>query len=247
MQGLVTRFNFTNFLKKKILWLMLIIFILFIILIVIVGLKTKDREELCFNEKKLYIVYVDKNLKQSEVLKNQKRIKSLGGAGEVLFYKDLYYLVTSVYLYKNDAMEVVSNINKDFEKSDILSLTVKKIPREKKNIIKKNQECLKFFKLIDEFNMEFNEQHIMFLAGKINLTTLSNKIIEYKIKLDEIIKNYVTNDSEFYNKILTYEHTCLLYFNNFLNVFFESTKKDCLVCEFAYNMSLLQFEMASNL
>ena len=39
----------------------------------------------------------------------------------------------------------------------------------------------------------------------------------------------------------------LMYITNFLDKFFESTKKDSLLCDLAVNMAILQFEMSNNL
>ena len=88
---------------------------------------------------------------------------------------------------------------------------------------------------------------------------LSSYILEQKLELErindllanEFVKLSNTNGNE--DVISLYEESSLasnlylLYFNNFLNKFFESSKKDSLVCEIASNIALCYYDFCNNL
>lgn len=243
MQGLVTR-RFSKSTIKIIISFAIIIFILVIICITMLLFKSNNNSY--FNEKQLYIVYVEKSLKQEDLKTEQKNIKSLGGGGEIYKQKDYYYLTVSVYLNKDDAKEVVNNIKENYPEADVLSLKVKKVSKENRIKINQNKACLEFFKNINVFVNEIVEKQLMFLAGTISTRDLTTFLIEKKLKIEDIIARNESDD-EFFNSILVYENLSLFYINNFLNVFFESTKKNSLVCELSINLSFLQFDLSNNL
>ncbi|MBQ8424804.1 MAG: hypothetical protein IJX17_02130 [Clostridia bacterium] len=200
-----------------------------------------------FEEKKLYLVYACKSLKKSEVSVNQKKIKDLGGAGNIYKNKDFYYLIVSVYTNKKDAEEIKNNVKNNFKEADVLTLNIKKYSRKDIDLLKTNSNCINFIKIVDAFNEEFIEKQLLFLSGLITVRDISTFLIEKRIKVETFINNFNSKDEPLFEKVFIYENMALMYLTNFLDKFFESTKKDSLICDIAVNMAILQFEMSNNL
>lgn len=243
MQDLVTH----NFSKRRgtSVIVLVIIAIFGIASLCCVAMFKKEKDY--FSEKKIYVVYVKKSLKQNDLSVLQRDLKILGGAGEIFKYKENYNLLSSVYREKSDADEVVKNISTTFKEADYLTLTIKKVSKSNRNLINSNKQQLDFFKLVNSFNRDFIEKQMLYLSGLVSNREISLYLIEQKIKIEKILDYTEIEENKLSDKLSIYQNTMQLYIKNFLDNFFESTKKNSLVCELAVNMALLQYEMTNNL
>ena len=255
--------------------LIIIVFVILIITMCLVltpiVISIKKRPKKIFDEKKFYLVYSHKNLKQNEVKKHQDIIKKLGGSGDIYHHKDYYYLITSLYLDKSDADSVKNNIKTNFKDAGVLQITIKKISKNKQIIFFDNPVLLNFIKFQSELLEKISNYQILYLSGEIQSREIISSLLEKKLELERIIteteklnndikKNNNQNDknsksstinaekiSAVTNDCLLAQKLYLLYFNNFLNVFFESLKKDSLLCELACNIALVYYDFCNNL
>lgn len=230
------------------------ILVISIIIFIIVGfvfflcLKVKKKNEECFSKRFFYVLYLEKDTKQTVLTSLQDTVKKLGGAGEIYFYDKFYYLTASVYLIKDEALEVLKNLSQSFPNAGILNLERKKLPNSIKTKIKQNTECFRYFNFVDELILDFTEKEYLYLSGKLTQRELVSYLLEKKLNLEDIINKFIYEEEDLLMKnIYYYQNLLLLYFNNFFSTFFESTKKNSLVCEFAINSVLLSFEMVNSL
>lgn len=238
--------------------------ILIIVIIFIAVINANKKPHKIYEEQKIYFVYTSKSLKQSELKKSQDLIKKLGGCGEILFHKDYYYLISSVYASSSDAKSVLSKISDNFSGAGVLDLTIKKISKSNQNLINNHKPLFDLFNFLTSLYKDIISAQISFLSGEIITRDVINFFIEKKLKFEQIfssikILNTEQNNSkvilnnlqkipdDFYKKFDIFNSEIMLYFNNFINKFFESTKKDSLICEIACNVSLSWCEFCNSL
>ena len=220
------------------------------------GLKTT------FDEKKFYFVFTNKSVNQSELINSQELIKKLGGSGEIIQIKDYYYLISSVYTLEDDAKNVEQKIKTNFGGCGTLTLTAKKINNLIKNIAYNNQDILDFFSFQSKLSNEIIERGISYLSGQTTVRDFSAYVLEKKIELEKIKiqietinKSIESNKTDSQNErknalissVIFSSNLYNLYFDNFLNNFFDSSKKDSLVSELATNFILCYCDFCNNL
>ena len=240
-----------NFRKQRVrlrLTILIILIIVLIITIIFVCIIIKNKKGIYFKKRTFYILYIDKNEKQSELYSLQDTIKKLGGGGEIYFDGKFYYLTASVYHNKTDASSVLNNIFLNFSNSGILTLERNELSSKVVSKINENSQAKRFFKFFDECILDLMEIQYKYMAGIVTQRDLISNLISKKLELEEIMSNFNfdSEDMEF-NNIYQIQSVCLLYFNNFLNKFFESSKKESLLCELCLNIVLSNYELFKNI
>ncbi len=206
----------------------------------------KKKKPTAFDEHEYYFVYSEKNKKQAILEASVDKIKSLGGAGEIYFYQDYYYLICSVYQTSSDAEEIKNNVVKNFSGAGILTLKASKLKKNLAREIKQNEKLFSLFNFVYKTSMSYVDYAIRFMAGTIEQGKLSMQILNDKLKLDETIGDFKPN-SELSNQIFGYLNMIKLYYDNFFSKFFESNKKESLLSSLAVNFCLLRILMCNNL
>ena len=170
-------------------------------------------------------------------------------------------MLSSIYLSNSDADSVKSKIKTNYTNADKLTLTIKKIDKKTRNAISSSPLLLNFFTIQNELFSELVDKQILYLSGSITTREVSSYILEKKLEL-ETIKGNMKSEFEslsksskepenlsylVYKKSLLSLNLYLLYFNNFLSKFFESSKKDSLICELAINFALCYHDLCNNM
>lgn len=235
--------------RRKIKLISVISFILIAILIVfLIFLIPKQKSEKYFKQKSYYFVYVAKQQKANSFSEMQDLLVSLGGAGVIYNNSDNYYLLVNVYFDEDDANEIKNNIEGTFEQADFIEIKTKEISSKKKNLIKENEYVFDLVKFLYDF-LEFYEGFsLSYLSGNLTDSKFCAGLIEKRLELEQIIKNISDNNSSVLDgNAMTCGELLLIHFNNFFNNFFDSSKKESLVCALGVNMVIERIELFDNL
>ena len=143
-----------------------------------------------------------------------------------------------------DANQVLNNIFSNFTNVGILKLERKNLNSKIVSKVKNSAQTINFFKLMDKMIVDLTENQFKFMSGLITQRDLVTDILSLKLELETIMKNFeFKDDDEIMRNIYNTWSSCVLYFNNFFNKFFESTKKESLLCELSNNIVLANFEL----
>ncbi len=231
--------------KKIIITFVVLILAILMIGIIILSLTKRDKKS-CFSEQELFFVYTEKNTKQEILEVSADKIKSLGGAGKIIFYNNNYYLVSSLYFDKKDAEEVVGNISSNFPESGVLTLKVEKTKKPIKKAIKQDDKSLAFYEFFYEACNKSQGYMIDYMSRTLSQSELSMNILKDKLNLEEMIKS-LDKKTNLSQQFFNYMNMINLYYDNFLSSFFESTKKESLISGLVVELSLLRLEMVKHL
>lgn len=249
MQGYVPYVRARRKKKQYIVPLIFLLVTILVITTIIVMVSNKNKKNKIFESTHLYYVYVESSTTTHSLKVKQEVVKSLGGAGKIFEHKNMYYLLTSVYQSKSSAEEVKKNLSQNFENCGILEIETKKISSKNKNLILNNIEILEYLKYIQNFNKELNNNYIKYLSGEMSESKFVSFLLTNKLSINEKIKNL--SDIKEKNNLLDHFNNNvnmnLFYIENFLDNFFQSSKKQSLVCELALNISMQLCEMFDNL
>ncbi len=243
-------YYFKNKTRKKQnfkLWkLVLSVVLIAVIVIIVLSVTIKPKSNTYLTDIKMYFVYTDKNTKQNALTHQQDIIESLGGSGQIMFYKEQFYLIANVYFSEADAEEICQNIKPSFSNSGVLSVT-KTLSKKQKRAILENDSALECFKIFSGFANEVQDMSMKYIVGSLSESSLCNKVLSKKLELENIIKKVERDDSELSKKILTYENLCLLHMDKFFDNFFESNKKQSILAKLVVSLVLSQCELYDNL
>ena len=218
-----------------------------ILLTVSITLGASRKTNKCFEKQSYHFVYAQNN-KQILDKTEQDLVKSLGGAGIYYFYKEHHYLIVNVYLSKDDANEIKNGMAENFPNSGTITLEVKDIPKKIQSKIKDNLSYYKFFKYFHELIESFQELNMNYIAGKITQGKLMSSIITMQLDCKTIISEFENPENEeLFNNIKTYANMCKIHFENFFDEFYQSTKKQALVCALGVNLALTKIDLFNNL
>lgn len=243
MQDVVTGRVFKK--RHKINFMPVLSFILIVVFscILVASLVIKKSNKI-FEEKSFFFVSATKSRKQNELASSKDLVETLGGAGYVLENKGNFYLTVNVYSNKTDANEISSSINSAFASSEIVELKSSALSKQKQILIRQNEAILNFIKFYDKFIDDFLEMELNYLAGKITSSNLTKEIIskklilqEYETKFCEIEQTDIVQSAKVVISLV------LTHLDNFLLKFFESTKKNSILCLLAVNLAIVRVEM----
>lgn len=244
MQERVTLKNQNSF--KKVTFIILIIIMIVTIFCVGIILIFKKKSPKCFDETSYYFVYTHKANKQSMLSNHIDSLKNSGGAAVIHFYREDYYLIVSVYKTKAEAEEVQNNIKSNFPESGVLTLKTKKTSKKVKKEIKKDSVSLK---LVEDFHMLCDNlitMSIEYLSGNMSQNQFLLELLKTKLDIEENLKKF-NPKIESSKQIFNHLQLCKLQLDDFFNRFFESTKRESMICEITVNLNLLRIELSNNL
>ena len=218
-----------------------VIFALTIVFVLIFSNRSSPFDSLEF-----YFVYTDYSEKPSELENKAQGLKQLGGAGVVQNFNEKYYLVLCVYSEKEDAEEVRENILNRYKDSGVLQVKRKKIKGSIKREIKQNEKLYSCFKIVSGIATEAIAISMEYLSGKIAADRVITKFLDIKLNLDEVSRETGTN-SVLFEKILREALVERALIENFLNTFYQASKKNSIVLSLASNLVKSSIELVNNL
>lgn len=229
--------------------------ILSIILVIVLGIfsiyvafgRNKNNNNI-FCEREFYVLYLEKNKKQTGLISIQEMVKKLGAGGDIIFENGYYYLTACVYLNKDDSTQILKNITNSYNDSGVLNLKRKKVTSKNRFLIKSEVEIYNYLVFLDKFLTELSENELLYLSGKITQKQFIAFVMNSKIEINAY-KNHIDSlaESEFYQMIRTYQSLFLLYIDNFLSNIFESSIKNSLVCSLTVNFFVTYYDFYNNL
>ena len=223
-------------------------FIFFFCLILICAmLVLVKKEDKVFNKQTFFYVCTTKSRNKIDKTK-QDLVKSLGGAGVVLFYKENFNLIANVYLSEDNAKDVKNQIKTNFETAEVVKMEVKTISKSMQKKIKENFSFYKFFKYLNEIVNQLDELNMNYMSGAVSEGNMMTLLISEKLELETIIKQFENPNKEvIFENIKTYANLLLLHYENFFSEFYQSTKKQSLACMFVVNVTLTKVDLFNNL
>ena len=221
--------------------LFLLIFFISAILVV------SKRSNVCFESRKLYAVYVDKNKNLNLLADMQSRVKSLGGAGVFFQKNNDYYLIASIYNDKGDAKEVLENLRKEFESADVLEIDCKSISKKIQNELKQNNEYFELFNFLYEFLLNCEKMCFEYNKGVLSEGGFMSKLLAEKLELQTMINQASRVDCEDLRVLIDYSNLIVVHFENLFDKFYSSDKKCSLSYEFYVNLCLTYVDLCNNL
>ena len=144
----------------------------------------------------------------------------------------------------------------------LLPLTpIKKIKKNVRNLVNNNGVMLEFFRLQTVLIDDVITNQFLFLSGKLSITDFISIIVEKKLKFETLNNNTQKEIDSLSNQnngslnstinllktINVTSNLYILYFNNFLTNFFESTKKDSLASKLSFDLALCYYGFCNNL
>ena len=247
MQGLVTPRFIKR--KRKVDWLRIFSIVAAVILIIILIITVPDKKrDKNFEEVAYYFVYADKSPKENVILSKKDMLKSLGGGAVSYYFRNEYYLIANVYLSKEYSSEIEKGMIESFSNAGVISFKSKEPSISKIQEYKKKFEIFEYFEFLYDFIEKFDDLQLSYLAGSVSEIKVCKEVTSRHLKLQEIISRIESiekNDKIEY--VIENAKQCDLIFKNFLNKFFDSTKKSALVCEFFINIVFCRLELFDNL
>ncbi len=246
MQDLVTG---KIYLKHKPLKFLMIIFIILVVVVVFVlGFYFKSKSYSEFAETKYYFLVAKKSKNPKEIINMQDSVKSAGGAG-VVYQKNNYdYLIVTVYNDESIANEVLRLNKEKFNVAEILEIKTKRLKKAKKNQVK---ACFVLDSMIKKLNKTIDSvmNYVMqYLKQGLTDNKLCSNILVLRFDFDELLKRIDEIDDEKLKSFTySYLNLAIMYFSNFINNFFGSTKKQSVLCDFVVNLVFLKIEIFNNL
>lgn len=246
-QGCVTfnhRLNKTRFSIKSVIAGILFFVFLIIMFCCLVFLKKIEK---VYDKQTFYVVYVDKSRKKQPSDK-VSLLKNLGGASEIIFHKDYYYLCASYYLSENDASQVVESMSQTYVEAGILKLEAKNISKKTIQKISANISYERYFKYMYQIFDEYYKIAMGYMSGSFTDSEILQKLYKKRLELVEIIENLENKQNEkIFNDIKTYAKYTLTCFDDLTKDFYQSTKKEHLICLLGIRLVEIKVDLFNNL
>lgn len=236
--------------RKKHYFNILFILVLFFILLIftIIGFYLKRKQEIPFSRQSFYYVYAAKSKSINTLKYMQEDLKLQGGAGKIFKHDNVFYLLINVYLNEELAYNVVDE-NKNFYKdAGVFELKTKKIHKNNIYLIKKNEVVFEF---IDYLNCSIDGVYnllLKYLSSEISDNELASKLLLKKFDLNELYNEINNLENTNYIKIIKkFLNLNLMYYENFINNFFDSLTKNSKLCNFFIDLTILKLDLFNNL
>ena len=232
-----------NSIKSAIAVILFFIFLLGIFMCLVYFRKV----EKCYEKQVFYAVYVEKNKRKIDA-DNIELVKKLGGAGNVLFFKEEYYLIANVYLKEDDADEIAKGLASTFFGSGVIKIEHDSISRKKAMHIAQNLSVSKFFEKFYVFLSDFEEWQMQYVVGNLAESEFLTKLLKVKLDFETIVGEFENPDNEkIFDDIKTHGHMCLNYLQGFFNEFFKESKRESMICALKFNLAKLKVDLFDNL
>jgi hypothetical protein len=221
----------------------LVIFVLSCALIYLVPLQKANQ---IFNTKTYYLVGLYKSRKKNDAISQKSQVELLGGAGYIFEKNDVFYLISSAYIKKEDASEISSSMSKLYSGAEVVAISSKSSTKQKQIKIRQNEKVLSFCKYIDTFIDFYLDYELQYLAGKVSDSELSKTLISKKLEIEEKIKQFDAS-VELENNAKIVANLILVHIDNFFSNFFELSKKNSTVCLLGVNLAIERVYFFDNL
>lgn len=234
--------------KNKIKSAFAVILVIFVFMFLFVFLVAMKKKIVCFEKQDFYLVSACQSKKEALCLEKKDLVKDLGGAGVVCFVKERYRLVVNAYLSKDDANEVAGKIKESFTETEVIKLSAKEISRKNAERFRKETSVYRFFKKKQAFFKEFLELEMKYLKGDISNGQMISQLISKKLEFETLLKEIESfNKKEGFLILRDGLNAFVLEFEKLFDSFFESRKKQSLICEFYVNLVKMNVQMCEKL
>ena len=226
--------------------IIMILFFIFLMLIFMCLVYFRKVEK-CYEKQKFYAVYVSKNKRKIDG-DSVELLKKLGGAGNVLFFKEEYYLIANVYFSEADAKEIANGLVSTFADSGVIKLEHNSIPRKKALHIAQNLSVSKFFEKYYVFLSELEGWQMQYVSGKLDESEFLTRLLRVKLEFESIVEEFENpEDEKIFEDIKTHAHMCLNLLQNFFDDFLKQSKKESMICELKLQLIKLKIDLFDNL
>lgn len=213
---------------------------------IILSYGGRAKNDNIFKQRFVFVVVAGESLNQNELAQLCSRVKSLGGAGEILAYDYKFYVAINVYQNKADAEQIMLDSKQSFLGAEVVALEKKALNKRKQVLVKEKQIVFEYFSLFDKITYKLFELQTKFLIGELSTSGLCSEILADKLLLENIIATFDTGDK--LNKYAFDNANLLLYyFNCFLDNFFISDKKQTILCNFVFLTTNCWLDFNNNL
>ncbi len=183
------------------------------------------------------------------MLDNEKELlKKLGGANVVHFHKNEYYLLVNVYLNKDEAEEVVSNIKPTFANAGVVRISTSVFSKASRNQILSNFKLKNTLKRISSNFDEVLSYEMGYLAGKISESDVISKFVMHRVEFSKLKEQLLASEGILETATANYLKIFLLHYDNFFDKFYSQTNnREYLICKLATELIISQIELINNL
>ncbi len=232
--------------SKKFYAIIAVVIVFFVVFFCIFCACLSSTHLTCFDEAECYYVYTHKANRENIVKNYAGELQSLGGAGYIYQKSGVFYLIASVYSSKKDAEEILVGVKENFPNAGILTLKTEKISRRVAAVLKENSSTLLFFKYFEELIEKSERLSMQYLAGIVSENVLLVSLLDEKLELENKISEF-EKENELFCTVFSYMNLCKMYIDDFFSKFFETTKKDAVVCLLPVELTVLRYEFWNNL
>lgn len=234
--------------KNKIKSVFVVILTIFVFMFLFVFLVAMKKKIVCFEKQDFYLVSAYQSKKESLCLEKKDLVKDLGGAGVICFVKERYHLIVNAYLSKDDADEVAEKTKETFEETEVIKLSAKEISKKNAERFRKETTAYQFFKKKQAFFKDFLELEMKYLKGDISNGQMISQLISKKLEFETLLKDIESfNKKEGFLILRDGLNAFVLEFEKLFDSFFESRKKQSLICEFYVNLVKVNVQMCEKL
>lgn len=229
---------------KAVIFTILFFFIIFFISAILVVSK---RTNICFEARRFYVVYAEKNKNSNLLLNSQSLVKDLGGAAVIFNKQHEFYLAISVYNNKEDANEILGGLKSTFPKSAVSELTCKEVSNKYKNLLKQNHVYFDLFNYLYNFSLNFEQLCYGYSKGELGEGKFMSSFLAHKLEIEKLIQNcdeYCNNEL---SMIVDYANLIIVQFEKVFDKFYSSSSKQSVCFEFYVNFVIIYIDLCNNL
>lgn len=235
----------TRFAIKSVFAVGLIFFLLIFILVAVIHLKKKENNFLPLS---FYFVYSSKYRKESMLYTEKETLKKSGGACEIYFHKNYYYMFVSVYFEKNEADEFADSIKEMFPNVGVLRITTSKFSKTAKSQILGYFEVKNALKYVKSDFGEVLEIQNNYVLEKIDSGSVISTLSRHKLNLQTLEKRLIDSAGKMGVLLSSYIEMELLAYNEFFEKFYvQSSNRVHLLSKLATKLAIIQIKMINNL
>ena len=239
--------------KTKSLWFaiksaFIIIFIIFSVVAICVYVSIEKKKENNFLQQSFYFVYSSKYRKESMLFSEKEALKKFGGACEIYYHKNQYYLLVNVCFFKENAEKMAADIKNEFPNAGVLRITTSKFSRDAKTRVMGCFEVKNALKQIKSNLDGVMKLQSNFALQKIDAGDVISKFVKYKLDLQMISKRLSDANNEVGDLVASYIEMKLLCYDEFFEKFYvQEANRVHLISKMATKLAIIQIKMINNL
>lgn len=247
-QVYVPRKNNRNKIKSVIKSAFAMILIFFLILLFVLIFAKLRKKENNFLPLSFYFVYSSKYRKESMLYTERELLKKSGGACEIYYHKNQYYLMFNVYFEKEKAEEVLQNLKEKFPNAGVLRITTKSFSKKAKREIQGSFELKNALKHIKSDFDEVLEVQNSFVLKEKDSGKVMQALTRQKLNLQVLSKRLNGAENEMCDLVAGFIEMKLLCYEEFFEKFYTQTSnREYLLSKIATKLAIIQIKMINNL